>query len=102
MVIGKSIVVASITYPNLAHEAYQNLPFLDSLSFSMSDAIAINEISVHFLKNELMVNGEEAIEQLIEDGHINKETLLSILEWKPNFFKAYDPIGSLQDRKSVV
>src|SRR5690554_7980029 len=81
MVIGKSIVVASITYPNLAHEAYQNLSFLDSLSFSMSDSIAINEISVHFIKNELMVNGEEAIEQLIEDGHINKETLLSILEW---------------------
>src|SRR5690554_7280381 len=96
MVIGKSIVVASISYPNLAHEAYQNLSFLDSLSFSMSDSTAINEISVHFLKNELMVNGEEAIEQLIEDGHINKETLLSILELTPNYFKAYDPIGSLQ------
>src|SRR5690554_7218983 len=74
MVIGKSIVVASITYPNLAHEAYQNLSFLDSLSFSMSDSIAINEISVHFLKNELMVNGEEAIEQLIEDGHIDRKS----------------------------
>jgi len=102
MVIGKSIVVASITYPNLAHEAYQNLSFLDSLSFSMSDSIAINEISVPFLKNELMVNGEEAIEQLIEDGHINKETLLSILEWTPNFFKAYDPIGSLQGTALVA
>src|SRR5690554_732791 len=95
-IIGKSIIVASATYPNLAHDQYQNISFLDSLTFFISDSISIHEVNLPLLKNELMVNGEEAIEQLVVRNHFNESTLNTMLEWTPTFWNNFDPRGSLQ------
>ena len=96
MIIGKSIVVASTTYPNMAHEAYQNLSFFDSLAFFINDSIALNAVNIPLLKNELMVNGEAAIEQLINRHHFDESTLNAILEWPINFWNSFDIKGSLR------
>lgn len=96
IIVGKSIIVASSTYPNLAHEKYRNFSFLDSLSFFVPDSIPIHAVNIALLKNELMVNGEEAIEQLVLRHHINDSTLNAMLDWPENFWNSFGQTGSLQ------
>lgn len=96
MLIGKSIVIVSATYPNLAHTEYQNFSFIDSMLFFIADSIPINTINIPLLKNELMVNGEDGIEQLVSQNHFSDSLLNSMLEWPTNFWNSFDPTGGLQ------
>ncbi|HLW30475.1 MAG TPA: TraB/GumN family protein [Brumimicrobium sp.] len=95
-IVGKSIVVASAIYPNLAHEKYKSFSFLDSLTFLIPDDNPIHNINLALFKNELMVNGEEAIEQLINDNHISDSMLIAMLEWPATFWDNFDANGGLQ------
>ncbi|HLV41085.1 MAG TPA: TraB/GumN family protein [Brumimicrobium sp.] len=96
MLIGKSIVTVSATYPNFAHHVYQNLSFLDSLTFFIPESTPLNTISIPLLKNEIMVNGEEGVDQLIIQNHISDSLLNTMLLWPTNFWESFDPMGGLQ------
>ncbi|RYM35881.1 TraB/GumN family protein [Brumimicrobium glaciale] len=93
--VGKNIVIANLTYPQKAEEQYKNLSFLDSLKFMVNDAISMHEINVPKLKNEIMINGGMAVEELIIEGHVGDSMLTQMLEWPAQFWNSFDEDGIL-------
>ncbi|PWH82967.1 TraB/GumN family protein [Brumimicrobium oceani] len=93
--VGKTIVIASLTYPKAAEVQYEDLAFLDSMKFTANNQNLISEMNIPMLKNEIMVNGGEAVENLIFDGHLNDSILKVMLDWSPQFWNSFDEQGAL-------
>jgi uncharacterized protein YbaP (TraB family) len=93
--IGKTIVIANMTYPKKAEEQYKRLSFLDSLKFLANTSIPMHEINTPNLKNEIMVNGGAAVEDLILRGHIGDSMLNEMAEWPAQFWNSFDEEGIL-------
>ncbi len=95
LLVGKKIIVASLTYPQMAEEEYKKLSFLDSLVFVGDNSKALHETNIPLLKNEIMVNGGIAVEKLIIDGHIGDSMLNQMLDWPASFWNSFDADGAL-------
>ncbi|WP_107037175.1 TraB/GumN family protein [Brumimicrobium mesophilum] len=93
--IGKTIFISNMTYPEKANMQYKNIPFLDSLKLFEKDSVSIQKLDIPLLKNEIMVNGGSAVEDLIIEGHVGDSVLHLMLDWPAQFWDNFDEEGIL-------
>ncbi|RFC55466.1 TraB/GumN family protein [Brumimicrobium aurantiacum] len=95
MVNGKSIIIANITYPQIAEKTHKSIQFLDALQPIGEQQVTIHKKNIPLLKNETMINGGGALEDLLMEGHISDSTIDNIIDWPENFWSSFDQDGLL-------
>lgn len=93
---GKTIGTSNMIYPYAFRSSYENLHFLDSMTFLNTVEDSLNGFDLIAVKNELINNGPKGIAQLSENDHVNAKHMGAILMMEDSIFEKYDDNGFLQ------